>query len=184
MHAALLTLVVAAGAGQVESFGPVEVSPTPEMGYYESAGDCSACQEGCGKGCGRATTSSGYRTCLCAWWGPMPQTCYAPRFGCYAGNNRHMHRYPAFHGYYHREPYNYRHLFEYPWHAAPHEPQDFFTHEVTGAIPPDATLVPTPAEEVLPGESGRLFTPPPTPVPSEERQVGLSQPAGLVELLD
>jgi hypothetical protein len=38
-----------------------------------------------------------------------------------------MHRYPAFHGYYYRAPYNYRHVFEYPWHAAPHEPQDFFT---------------------------------------------------------
>jgi hypothetical protein len=62
----------------------------------------------------------------------MPQTCYAPRFGCYPGNNRHMHRYPAFHGYYYRKPYNYRHLFDYPWHARPHEPQGFFAGQYGG----------------------------------------------------
>lgn len=60
--------------------------------------------------------------------GPMPQTCYAPRYGCYPGNERHMHRYPAFHGYYYRRPYNYRHLFEYPWHAEMHEPTSLFAY--------------------------------------------------------
>jgi hypothetical protein len=38
-----------------------------------------------------------------------------------------MHRHTAFHGNYYRTPYNYRHIFEYPWQAAPHEPLDFFT---------------------------------------------------------
>ena len=47
--------------------------------------------------------------------------------GCYPGNNRHMYHYPAFHGDYYRRPYNYRHLFDYPWHAAPHAPQGFST---------------------------------------------------------
>ena len=52
----------------------------------------------------------------------MPQSCYDPRYGCYPGNNRHMHRYPAFHGTFYRSPYNYRHLYDYPWHAQPHDP--------------------------------------------------------------
>jgi hypothetical protein len=57
-----------------------------------------------------------------AWWSPMPQTCYSPHFGCYPGNGRDIYRYPAFHGYYYRQAYNYRPLFEYPWQANPHEP--------------------------------------------------------------
>ncbi len=57
-----------------------------------------------------------------AWFQPMPQTCYGPHFGCYPGNNRDIHRYPAFHGYYYRQAYNYRPLYEYPWQADPHEP--------------------------------------------------------------
>jgi hypothetical protein len=52
----------------------------------------------------------------------MPQTCYSPHFGCYPGNGRDIHRYPAFHGYYYRQAYNYRPLFEYPWQAGLHEP--------------------------------------------------------------
>lgn len=71
---------------------------------------------------GRRPTASGHGW-LVDWFGPMPQTCYQPRFGCYPGNPRTIHRYPAFHGYYTRAPYNYRHLFEYPWHAQPYEPQ-------------------------------------------------------------
>jgi hypothetical protein len=41
-----------------------------------------------------------------------------------------MRGYPAFHGYYYRQPYNYRHVFDYPWHATPHKPQGFFSYEV------------------------------------------------------
>jgi hypothetical protein len=58
-----------------------------------------------------------------AWFEPMPQTCYSPHFGCYPGNGRDIYRYPAFHGYYYRQAYNYRPLFEYPWQAGMHEPQ-------------------------------------------------------------
>lgn len=191
MHAALMSLVVAAGVGQVQATGPVVASPAPEMGYYASTGDCCGCQQGCQQGCGcddccgRATTSSGYRSCLCAWWGPMPQTCYAPRFGCYAGNNRHMHRYPAFHGYYYREPYNYRHLFDYPWHAAPHEPQGFLTYEVDRSAQPEGGIVPSPDPQMLPGGSGRLLYPT-QPVPSDgQSQARLHRPAGrLVNWVD
>ena len=57
-----------------------------------------------------------------AWFRPMPQTCYTPHYGCYPGNGRDIHRYPAFHGYYYRQAYNYRPLFEYPWQAGMHEP--------------------------------------------------------------
>ena len=57
-----------------------------------------------------------------AWFQPMPQTCYSPHFGCYPGNGRDIYRYPAFHGYYYRQAYNYRPLFEYPWQAGMHEP--------------------------------------------------------------
>jgi hypothetical protein len=57
----------------------------------------------------------------------MPQTCYDPRFGCYPGNARTINRYPAFHGAYYRKPYNWRQYMEYPWHAAPHDPQRFFS---------------------------------------------------------
>jgi len=59
-----------------------------------------------------------------------PQTCYAPHFGCYPGNNRHMHRYPAFHGVYYRKAYNYRNVFDYPWHAGLHEPSSLFSYGV------------------------------------------------------
>ena len=62
-----------------------------------------------------------------AWFGSMFQTCDAPGFGCYPGNNRYMRRYPALHDYYYRPPYNYRHLFDYPEHAASHAPRGFPT---------------------------------------------------------
>jgi hypothetical protein len=62
----------------------------------------------------------------------MPQTCYSPRYGCYYGNNRYMNRYPAFHGTFYRRPYNYRNLFDYPWHAEMHEPTSLFSYNVQG----------------------------------------------------
>ena len=62
-------------------------------------------------------------------FGPMPQTCYAPRYGCYPGNGRDTHRYPAFHGWFYRRPYNYRNVFDYPWHAELHEPTSLFSDD-------------------------------------------------------
>jgi hypothetical protein len=71
----------------------------------------------------------GHRHHAGACLGPMPQSCYDPSLGCYAGTRR-MHRYPAFHGTYYRSPYNYRHYFDYPWHAAMHEPAPHFSHHL------------------------------------------------------
>jgi len=106
------------------------------------------------------------------WFGPMPQTCYQPRFGCYPGNARDIHRYPAFHGYYYRQPYNYRHYFEYPWHAQPHEPLGYFAYPQIGeslqekAAPIEAPPVPAgPAQSKSPSSAQWLPTPPrPLPV--------------------
>ncbi len=58
-------------------------------------------------------------------FGPMPQTAYDPNFGCYPGNARTIHRYPAFHGYYSSAPVNYRHYAEFPWNADIAEPRPY-----------------------------------------------------------
>ena len=88
----------------------------------------------------------------------MPQTCYNPRFGCYAGAGRTMQRYPAFHGYNYRNPYNYRHYYEYPWHASPHDPQAFFTHgpDMEG----QEIIMPTPQTAIGPPAPAPMRTPP------------------------
>lgn len=106
------------------------------------------------------------------WFGPMPQTCYQPRFGCYPGNARDIHRYPAFHGYYYRQPYNYRHYFEYPWHALPHEPVAYFTHPGVSesiqeyATPIEAPPVPTEAPNGTSSDSSAHWrAAPPEPLP-------------------
>lgn len=72
----------------------------------------------------------------------MPQTCYAPRYGCYHGSERFMNRYPAFHGTYYRRPYNYRNYFDYPWHAEMHEPTSLFSFNVANEERDDAERVP------------------------------------------
>lgn len=58
-------------------------------------------------------------------FGPMPQTAYDPNFGCYPGNARTIHRYPAFHGYHSSSPTNWRHYAEYPWNAKITEPRPY-----------------------------------------------------------
>ncbi|MHC4399325.1 MAG: hypothetical protein ACYTG0_06575 [Planctomycetota bacterium] len=114
MHTTLLAVLIVAGAGEPASVdSSMVVVATDCAGEVGSCCGTAACGEG---GCGT------HRCWLCDWCGPMPQTCYSPRFGCYPGNGRDIHRYPAFHGYHSRKPYNYRHYFEYPWHAQPHEP--------------------------------------------------------------
>lgn len=94
------------------------------------------------------TTDYGHLGCWKTFWGPEPQTCYAPRFGCYPGNNRFMHRYPAFHGYHYRRPYNYRNVFDYPWHAELHEPTSHFSYNVLDESPAAPLAPPLPAEEI------------------------------------
>ena len=123
MHAALLTIFVVTGAGQAGATLSNPSATIPAGVLHTGCQDC-CCVEACG--CHGGFT---HRRRLSERLGPMPQTCYAPRFGCYSGNNRHMHRYPAFHGYYYREPYNYRRSFDYPWRATPHEPMGFFMYQ-------------------------------------------------------
>ena len=79
--------------------------------------------------------------------GPMPQSCYNPRYGCYGSNNRWMHRYPAFHGTFYRAPYNYRNVFDYPWQAGLHEPTSMFSFNVPGReTADDLDALPEPIE--------------------------------------
>lgn len=112
MYATTLTLVLlAAGTGQIDT-------------EYLDSEEC--CESECGnQGRGHKAKHQGYRS----FGRGMPQTCYSPRYGCYSSNNRHMHRYPAFHGVYYRRPYNYRNLFDYPWHAEQNEPTSLFSYE-------------------------------------------------------
>lgn len=88
-----------------------------------------------------------YATCL-AGCGSQPQTCYSPRYGCYPGNSRLIHRYPAFHGSHYRRPYNYRNLFDYPWHAGMHEPTSLFAYNVEEALPASRSTPQTPKPAV------------------------------------
>ena len=107
-----------------------------------SMGLCDDCQNECRcKGVRRQARTEGHRG--------QPQTCYAPRFGCYDSNNRHMNRYPAFHGVYYRRPYNYRNLFDYPWHAGLHEPTSHFSYNVPGeeVVEPKTAAPPTPPKD-------------------------------------
>ena len=114
MHAVLLTLLAATGAGPdgYVAEGPVAMA----------------------EGCPMESRHVHWQTKRPhVWLGAMPQSCYNPTLGCYAGS-RMMHRYPAFHGTYYRRAYNYRNYFDYPWHAGLHEPTSLF---VQGAsVPP------------------------------------------------
>lgn len=104
-------------------------------------------------------------------FGAMPQTCYNPRYGCYGSNNRWMHRYPAFHGTYYRRPYNYRNVFDYPWHAGLHEPTSLFSYNVPGertdqrvdSLPEPIEVQPEPS--VTPDEPSDDLLPPLDAVP-------------------
>ncbi len=127
MHAILLTLLMVTGADQPLE-APVDQAPSNQAAeavtqdeYVEGCEECG----GTGQVARRYPLSSWFWDVL----GPMPQTCYSPHFGCYPGSSRTIHRYPAFHGYYYRQPYNYRHLFDYPWHATPHQPVGFFAYQ-------------------------------------------------------
>jgi hypothetical protein len=173
MHAALLTVLVIAGADPPAFIvaGQSNVSPTAMV----SSSGCSECGEAaCSDCCSGAAGRCGCHTCpkLCRdWCGPMPQTCYGPRYGCYAGSSRTINRYPAFHGYYQRKPYNYRHYFEYPWHATPHNPQAFYTYQPqvegqeirmpmpqTDGMPTEAAPAPAPPKPTSQSSQARLHT--------------------------
>ena len=112
MHAVLLTVLALAGGDGAYPIHDQQVAP---------AGHHGGCDECNGGGHHRGKYKQPH------WM--MPQTCYNPKFGCYAAD-RHMNRYPAFHGTYYRRPYNYRTVFDYPWHAELHEPTSLFSYHV------------------------------------------------------
>ena len=91
-----------------------------------------------------------------AWFEPMPQTCYSPHYGCYPGNGRDIYRYPAYHGNYYRQAYNYRPLFEYPWQADMYEPLPL-------EISSDRSLADNPRGRQQPGRAEVIATPAPSP---------------------
>lgn len=126
MHAIVLTVLAVAGGGGYGGDSPAD-------------GVCDACADG------RNGHRHGHADCL----GPMPQSCYNPSLGCYA-SSRFMHRYPAFHGYYYRSAYNYRHYFDYPWHAGLHEPTSHFSYNVPGQAAAESVVPPPPVPTAEP----------------------------------
>ncbi len=83
-----------------------------------------------------------------SWFGSMFQTCHAPSFGYY----------PASYGYHYRRTYNYRHLFDYPGHAAWHAPRCFSTFP---CVPSAGDVILAPQDE--PDAAGSL-----QPIPSKK----------------
>ena len=139
MHAVLLTVLALAAGDSGYPMTDYNVAPA---GHH---GSCDACG-----GNGRYKQPHFM----------MPQTCYNPKYGCY-GADRHMNRYPAFHGTYYRRPYNYRNLFDYPWHAELHERTSFFSYHV------NAQQQPRPAAQPL-GPAAIHQQQPFAPVPTAE----------------
>ena len=127
MNVVLLTALALGGASGT-AIKAIDLASAPPDGY---ASDCDACggHHGHGGLLGRGHFGGHHLHGHC--WGPMPQTCYDPPYGCYPGT-RHMNRYPAFHAAYYRRPYNYRNVFDYPWHADLHEPTSFYSYNVSG----------------------------------------------------
>lgn len=162
MHAAVLAVLLAANPGGT-------AYATDDYSMESTHCDSGACGCECGSSCGNGGRCAHLKGRLMArladpsrraWGRPMPQTCYAPRFGCYPGNNRHMHRYPAFHGTYYRRPYNYRNYFDYPWHAGLHEPTSLFSYGVWDETIRDFEGSPA---EILPQGANTSRAPAPTP---------------------
>jgi hypothetical protein len=137
MNAILLTVLALGGADTSAVYGGPGMAGQAMAGSY--GGECDDCNDGGGGRHHHNNSLSGF-----GWCGPMPQSCYNPSFGCYP-STRFMHRYPAFHNYYYRSAYNYRHYFDYPWHAGLHEPTSMFSYHVPGENPGQSIPVPAPA---------------------------------------
>jgi hypothetical protein len=138
MRAALFTLIVVIAAAQSAS----AVAAQPGVGSPGVPCDSSE-----GVACGQPGNCGHHGHVSKDWisdqFGQMPQTCYSPRFGCYPGNGRDIQRYPAFHGTYYRNPYNYRQLFDYPWSAGTHEPVGYFAYQIQATDVPVQRATPT-----------------------------------------
>ena len=81
-----------------------------------------------------------------------------PLHGRYAGRFRFLHGYPPFHGTYYRRPYNYRNLYDYPWHAPYYEPPPMFSPQVP------------PPEEIEAVEDTDVLPSPPAPLPEAQHR--------------
>ena len=128
MHALLLTVLALAGGDG----SPMSAHMTAQMSAQPMTDSQVAPAGFHGGGCDSCGGANGkYKQ---PHW-MMPQSCYNPKYGCY-GADRHMNRYPAFAGTYYRRPYNYRTVFDYPWHAELHEPTSFFSYHVNAAQTP------------------------------------------------
>ena len=106
-------------------------------------------------------------------FGPMPQTAYDPNFGCYPGNARTIHRYPAFHGYHSSAPTNYRHYAEFPWNADIAEPRPYPNNAKPAASYGTKVVLPTEPYDgqtiILEEVTVPSVAPTPAPAPAESQ---------------
>ncbi|MFP6612000.1 MAG: hypothetical protein VB835_06770 [Pirellulales bacterium] len=151
-----LLIVVSTGLAPSACFAQENAAGGTAAKEVVATDDCNACG---GSGC-NACCGSDYRV-IRTRTRQMPQSCYQPHYGCYPAGSRWTHRYPAFHGYYYRRPYNYRNLFDYPWHARMHEPASLFSYRVTEESGPGEDVPPPPAVD-----SGKDVVAPPVKLPS------------------
>ncbi|MFP6658976.1 MAG: hypothetical protein VB853_12420 [Pirellulales bacterium] len=151
-----LLIVVSTGLAPSACFAQENAAGGTAAKEVVATDDCNACG---GSGC-NACCGSDYRV-IRTRTRQMPQSCYQPHYGCYPAGSRWTHRYPAFHGYYYRRPYNYRNMFDYPWHARMHEPASLFSYRVTEESDPGEDVPPPPAVD-----SGKDVVAPPVKRPS------------------
>jgi hypothetical protein len=103
-----------------------------------------------------------------------------PYFTCYSRHRNWLDCYPSFHEQYYRRPYNYRVLFDYPWHEDLHGPvpaDGAACGEVwVGSAP---HLAPPPGGDLAPESAARPQRPPraaaPTLSPPARRAVYLKR---------
>ena len=146
MHATLLTLLLVSAGEEPPIDGQRQATRVVED--CDSAG-CSHCCRPAGRCCFCAT---GVRRWLPACLRPMCHDCCAPGLHCCPGDNRCLHSYAGFYGHNYRQAYNYRLLFDYPWHSPPHQPRCFFTYQ-GGAPTVEEIHRPTPEQGAVPSET-------------------------------
>jgi hypothetical protein len=149
----LLTLLLVAG-GQQPCLGDHRQVTTAAADYRCTSS--SRCD--CGVGC---RSWAGVRGCLAVWGGLMPWALCGPRLGCCPAGSRAMLSDSTFLGCCGPQAYDYRRLFDYPWHATRCEPQWLFP--CPGSRPAMPEEVPSPGAE-------------PKPVPSEPLPVAPDPP--------
>ena len=150
MHAAILSAMLLAGA---DGYGLNGNSYAGGDGYAggEAGDGCATCG---GADCDGHAHRKYRHFSIRDDFGAMPQTCYSPRYGCYPGGDRLMHRYPAFHGSFYRRPYHYRNVFDYPWHAALHEPTSLFSYNVPADDQQEPNMLDIDPPPLPPSEAG------------------------------